>query len=67
MAEPVDRSDPPHEVRAIGAPARRALANAGLTTWATVDAASDQDLLAMHGFGPKALRLLREGRPDPTT
>lgn len=53
---------PPHEVPALGAPARRALADAGLTTWDAVDAASDRDLLAMHGFGPKALRILRAGR-----
>jgi hypothetical protein len=48
-------------VVALGAPARRALAGAGLTTWDAVDAASDTDLLALHGFGPKALRMLREG------
>ena len=65
MPEPVDRSVPPHEVPAIGAPARQALEHAGLTAWDAVDAASDRDLLALHGFGPKALRLLREGRPDP--
>ena len=64
MSEPVDRSVPPHEVPSIGAPARRALAHAGLTTWDAVDAASDRDLLAMHGFGPKALRILRGGRSD---
>ena len=66
MAESVDRTGAPHEVHAIGAPARRALSNAGLTTWDAVDATSDEDLLAMHGFGPKALRILREGRPGPT-
>ena len=65
MPDSVDRSVPPHEVPAIGAPARRALRHAGLTTWDAVDAASDSDLLEMHGVGPKALRLLREGRPDP--
>ena len=57
---PVDRDTPPHELSAIGAPARGALAHAGLTTWAAVDAASDRDLLALHGFGPKALGILRE-------
>ena len=57
-----ERDVPPHEVHAIGAPARRALADAGLTTWDAVDAAPDRDLLAMHGFGPRALRILREGR-----
>ncbi|HSO66052.1 MAG TPA: hypothetical protein VLQ78_13215 [Ornithinibacter sp.] len=55
---------PPHEVRAIGAPARQALANAGLTTWDAVDAGSDLDLLALHGFGPGALRILRGSRPS---
>jgi hypothetical protein len=49
-------------VHAIGAPARRALAAAGITTWDAVDAASDRDLLALHGFGPKALRILRASR-----
>jgi hypothetical protein len=55
-----ERDVPPHEVAALGAPARRALANAHLTTWDAVDAAADADLLALHGFGPKALRILRE-------
>ena len=56
-----DRDVPPHEVHAIGAPARRALSNAGLTTWDAVDAAPDADLLALHGFGPRALAILRDG------
>jgi hypothetical protein len=49
-------------VRAIGAPARRALSDARITTWDAVDAAADAELLALHGFGPRALRLLREAR-----
>jgi len=57
---PADRDVPPHVVRAIGAPARRALTGAGLTTWDAVDAAPDADLLALHGFGPRALAILRE-------
>ena len=57
---PPDRDVPPNEVHAIGAPARRALTNAEVTTWDAVDAAPDADLLALHGFGPKALRILRE-------
>jgi len=55
-----DREAPPNEVHAIGAPARRALTTAGLTTWDAVDATADADLLALHGFGPRALRILRE-------
>jgi hypothetical protein len=60
-----DRDVPPNEVHAIGAPARRALTTAGLTTWEAVDAAPDADLLALHGFGPKALRLLRQPDSGP--
>lgn len=59
MPHTSDRDVPPHEVQAIGNPARRALGNAGLTTWDAVDAASDADLLALHGVGPRALTILR--------
>jgi hypothetical protein len=52
---------PPHELHAVGAPARRALAGAGFTTWDAVAAASDADLLALHGVGGRALTILREG------
>jgi len=58
-----EREVPPNEVHAIGGPARRALTNAALTTWDAVDAAPDADLLALHGFGPRALRILRERSP----
>ena len=60
-----DHEAPPHELPALGAPARRALAAAGLTTWDAVDAASDRDLLALHGFGPRGLRVLRERSAGP--
>ena len=46
--------------KAIGGPATRALASAGITTLAQVAALSEAELLAMHGVGPKAVRLLRE-------
>jgi predicted flap endonuclease-1-like 5' DNA nuclease len=64
---PVDSAHdgPPNEVNAIGAPARRALTGAGLTTWDAVAAAADADLLALHGLGPRALRILREVAPEP--
>ncbi|MGF0115003.1 hypothetical protein ACQFYA_01585 [Promicromonospora sp. Marseille-Q5078] len=45
---------------AIGRPATRALAGAGLTTLAAVGDRSDAELLAMHGVGPRAVRILRE-------
>ncbi|MEU4616831.1 hypothetical protein [Streptomyces umbrinus] len=44
--------------RAIGNPATRALANVGITTLAQVAEMSEAELLAMHGVGPKAVRLL---------
>ena len=44
----------------IGAPALRALQSAGITTLSQVLSYSDQDLLALHGFGPRALRILKE-------
>ncbi|TDC93326.1 hypothetical protein [Actinomadura sp. 7K507] len=46
--------------RAIGRPATRALAGAGITTLAQVAELTDGELLAMHGVGPKAVRLLGE-------
>jgi hypothetical protein len=61
---PASRHPEPGEVgdlpRSIGRAATRALANAGLTTLAQVDQVSDAELLALHGVGPKAVRLLRE-------
>ena len=42
----------------IGNPARRALATIGITRLEQVSATSEHELLALHGFGPKALRIL---------
>ena len=44
---------------ALGRPALRALAAAGLTTLPAVARLTEQELLALHGVGPKAVRLLR--------
>ncbi|MBP2414709.1 putative flap endonuclease-1-like 5' DNA nuclease [Arthrobacter stackebrandtii] len=44
--------------RAIGRPATRALANAGITRFDQLAARSAGDLLALHGVGPKAVRIL---------
>jgi hypothetical protein len=46
--------------QAIGGPARRALALAGYTRLEQLAGASEQELLALHGVGPKAVQLLRE-------
>lgn len=43
----------------IGGPARGALAARGVTTLEQVARLSERELLAIHGVGPKAVRLLR--------
>lgn len=44
----------------IGAPALRALQAIGVTKLSQVLNYTDDELLALHGFGPRALQLLRE-------
>jgi hypothetical protein len=46
--------------KAIGRPATRALLGAGLSTLDQVATRSADELLAMHGVGPKAVRILAE-------
>ena len=45
---------------AIGAPATRALESAGITTLELVAGRPANRLLAMHGVGPRAIRILQE-------
>ncbi|GGX27882.1 hypothetical protein [Streptomyces noursei] len=49
--------DPP---AGIGEPATRALLGAGLTTPERVARHAEPELLALHGAGPKAVRILTE-------
>ena len=44
----------------IGAPATRALEHAGVHGLEDLANWSEQDLLALHGMGPKAVGILRE-------
>lgn len=44
----------------IGKPAFTALNLAGIATLKQVAEMTDEELLAMHGVGPKAVRILRE-------
>lgn len=46
--------------RGIGSPARNALALAGYTQLAQLTSARAEELLKLHGVGPKAVRLLGE-------
>ncbi|KJQ54842.1 hypothetical protein [Microbacterium sp. SA39] len=45
---------------AMGRVARRELALRGFTRLEQFDGASEKELLAIHGVGPKAIRILRE-------
>lgn len=44
----------------IGAPAGRALAGVGVRKLEDLVKFSEKELLELHGFGPKALRILKE-------
>lgn len=44
----------------IGRPALRALGQAGVTSLDAVASRPAKELLALHGVGPKAIRILRE-------
>jgi hypothetical protein len=55
MSEPIDDFPP-----GIGNPARNALHNAGYRRLADLVGVPPSDLAALHGVGPKALRLLSE-------
>ena len=44
----------------LAAPARRALIGAGILTVGDLQRAKPQELAALHGMGPKALRTLKE-------
>ncbi len=46
--------------KSIGKPATRALLLAGITTLSQVAERSEEELLALHGVGPRAIGLLRK-------
>ena len=60
MTDPADRGPVFDGIR-IGRPATGALLDAGYRTLADLPADLDE-LLALHGFGPRAARLLRQAR-----
>lgn len=43
-------------------PAERALIHAGYTKLDQLAGVSEKELLKLHGMGPKAIRILNEGR-----
>lgn len=44
----------------ISRPANDALTAAGFTSLEQLTAVTERDLLGLHGFGPKGIRILRE-------
>lgn len=61
-------NETPSDLPKIGAPATRALASIGVTRLEQLHHYSDADLLGLHGFGPRALDLVREAlRRDTST
>lgn len=48
------------DLPAIGRPATSALLGIGVTSLAEVAQRSERELLALHGVGPRAVRILRE-------
>jgi len=53
-------ADRPDDLPFIGGPARDALEVAGVTRLDQLPAWTEKELLALHGVGPKAVRILRE-------
>lgn len=50
------------DLPALGKPATRALASIGVTTRAELAKYTAADLLALHGFGPKGIAILKANR-----
>lgn len=48
----------------LSAPARRALAGAGIVTLSDLSQWREQDVLALHGMGPKAMPALKQALAD---
>jgi hypothetical protein len=62
QADRADRADrsQPTDLPPIGAPATRALVAAGYSSLHQLDGVPRRELAALHGVGPKALRILQD-------
>ena len=58
---PDDATD---DLPAIGNPARRALSSIGVTGLAQLTTYREGEIAALHGVGPKAIRILRQALAD---
>ncbi|MCA0268915.1 MAG: RNA polymerase [Bacteroidetes bacterium] len=62
MPRPADITHPNRDAfpRGLPGPALRALATAGIVSMETLTAWRETDLAALHGMGPKGVRMLQE-------
>ena len=60
MSDHIDADASTDALPKIGAPATRALASIGVTTMSQLPGHTERELLELHRFGPRAIRLLRE-------
>lgn len=51
--------EPPAFPKAMGAPATRAIVQAGYARVEELSGASERTLLSLHGVGPKAIRVIK--------
>ena len=54
----------PDELPRIGAPATRALTSVGITRLSQLTDHRDDELLKLHGMGPRAIKILRQALAD---
>ena len=54
----------PDELPRIGAPATRALTSVGITRLSQLTDHRAEELLKLHGMGPRAIKILREALAD---
>ncbi len=55
-----EKKRPPTDIPNIGAPASRAIAKLGITKLRGFTRYSKQELLALHGVGPKAISIVQK-------
>jgi hypothetical protein len=55
---------PPDELPRIGAPATRALTSVGITRLSQLTDHPAEELLKLHGMGPRAIKILRQALAD---
>ena len=59
-----DAPPPESDLPDVGAPARRALESAGITTLDQLAARRESEIAGLHGMGPKARRVLGDALAD---